>query len=96
VQRALPSRTFLDLLVYTHIHTNAHAHSHSLSLSLSHTHTHTLRWQCDDGGAEDGDGCSALCQVEPSWTCSFGSLSRSRVHEPAPYPRTIDIIYGQF
>jgi fibro-slime domain-containing protein len=24
---------------------------------------------CDDGNAADGDGCTALCQVEPGWTC---------------------------
>ncbi len=27
------------------------------------------REQCDDGGAEAGDGCSALCMIEPGWTC---------------------------
>ena len=26
--------------------------------------------QCDDGGAADGDGCSAACVVESCWTCS--------------------------
>jgi cysteine-rich repeat protein len=25
---------------------------------------------CDDGGAADGDGCSAACQVEVGWTCA--------------------------
>ncbi len=25
---------------------------------------------CDDGGLGDGDGCSALCQTEPGWTCA--------------------------
>jgi cysteine-rich repeat protein len=25
--------------------------------------------QCDDGNTIDGDGCSALCQVEPAWFC---------------------------
>lgn len=24
---------------------------------------------CDDGNASGGDGCSAVCQVEPGWTC---------------------------
>lgn len=27
------------------------------------------REQCDDGDAEPGDGCSALCMVEPGWSC---------------------------
>lgn len=25
---------------------------------------------CDDGGVTAGDGCSALCALEPGWTCS--------------------------
>ena len=25
---------------------------------------------CDDGGTVAGDGCSALCALEPGWTCS--------------------------
>ena len=25
---------------------------------------------CDDGNADDGDGCSALCQVEPGFVCT--------------------------
>ncbi len=25
---------------------------------------------CDDGNAENGDGCSSLCRVEESWSCS--------------------------
>lgn len=25
---------------------------------------------CDDGGNEDGDGCSATCDVEPGYTCA--------------------------
>lgn len=25
---------------------------------------------CDDGNLDDGDGCSATCQVEQCWTCS--------------------------
>jgi cysteine-rich repeat protein len=27
--------------------------------------------QCDDGNAVSGDGCSALCQLEPSYVCDF-------------------------
>jgi cysteine-rich repeat protein len=30
--------------------------------------------RCDDGGAEDADGCDASCQVEPGWLC---------LHEPS-------------
>jgi cysteine-rich repeat protein len=25
---------------------------------------------CDDGGFENGDGCSSTCAVEPGWTCA--------------------------
>lgn len=25
---------------------------------------------CDDGDAQGGDGCSAICEVEPGWQCS--------------------------
>jgi len=25
--------------------------------------------ECDDGNTEDGDGCSATCEVEPRWVC---------------------------
>lgn len=28
--------------------------------------------ECDDGGVEDGDGCSSECKVEPGWKCSGG------------------------
>lgn len=29
---------------------------------------------CDDGNKADGDGCSAICQIEaPYWACAFGS-----------------------
>ena len=28
------------------------------------------RCTCDDGNLDDGDGCSAACQVEPCWTCA--------------------------
>lgn len=37
--------------------------------------------ECDDGGTDDGDGCSATCQVEPHWACS-GDPS---VCEQVPY-----------
>jgi cysteine-rich repeat protein len=32
---------------------------------------------CEDGGADDGDGCSATCQVEDGWSCtsSLGETS---------------------
>ena len=31
---------------------------------------------CDDGNADDGDGCSADCTtVEPGWTCLGDVLS---------------------
>jgi cysteine-rich repeat protein len=30
--------------------------------------------RCDDGGAEDADGCDHLCAVEPGWIC-FGDPS---------------------
>ena len=25
--------------------------------------------ECDDGGRADGDGCSAVCAIEPGWVC---------------------------
>jgi cysteine-rich repeat protein len=25
--------------------------------------------QCDDGGTTPGDGCDAICEIEPGWTC---------------------------
>ncbi len=28
---------------------------------------------CDDGDTEEGDGCSASCQVEPGWTCDVSA-----------------------
>jgi len=33
---------------------------------------------CDDGGSANGDGCSVLCSVEPSWMCE-GEPSRCRM-----------------
>ena len=32
---------------------------------------------CDDGNAEDGDGCSAACLVEPGFRCAAGVCSNS-------------------
>lgn len=32
---------------------------------------------CDDGNRVDGDGCSASCKVEPSWSCGDGPCVRS-------------------
>jgi cysteine-rich repeat protein len=26
--------------------------------------------ECDDGGTNDGDGCSSFCAVEPGWQCT--------------------------
>lgn len=56
--------------------------------------------QCDDGNAEDGDGCSAECKVENGFTCIFdpafvnGVLRLSACERleaallpPAPLPR---------
>jgi len=31
--------------------------------------------RCDDGNSQSGDGCSAACLVEKTWTCSGGSAS---------------------
>lgn len=31
--------------------------------------TYAAAEQCDDGANNDGDGCSATCQVEPGYTC---------------------------
>ena len=28
---------------------------------------------CDDGNLDDGDGCSSVCQVQPSYDCLMGS-----------------------
>jgi cysteine-rich repeat protein len=33
---------------------------------------------CDDGNTDEGDGCSATCQVEPGWVCSAHTEHRSR------------------
>jgi cysteine-rich repeat protein len=30
---------------------------------------------CDDGGLDDGDGCSSECKVERGWNCSSGSCA---------------------
>ncbi|CAI2381489.1 unnamed protein product [Moneuplotes crassus] len=30
---------------------------------------------CDDGGNDDGDGCSSTCVVETGWTCTSGDSS---------------------
>jgi cysteine-rich repeat protein len=30
---------------------------------------------CDDGNQTDGDGCSAMCQVEACWDCSSGECT---------------------
>lgn len=32
---------------------------------------------CDDGNVEDGDGCSARCEVEPGWACWESELGVS-------------------
>ncbi len=32
---------------------------------------------CDDGNTNDGDGCDALCQVEPGFVCTPGSCAPS-------------------
>ena len=31
--------------------------------------------QCDDGSNANGDGCSALCQVETGWKCSASQVT---------------------
>ena len=28
---------------------------------------------CDDGNLVDGDGCSSICEVEPTYKCLYGS-----------------------
>ena len=33
--------------------------------------------RCDDGGAEDGDGCDALCELEPGWACAGVGVAMS-------------------
>jgi len=30
-------------------------------------------YECDDGGNAAGDGCDALCKIEPGWICGGGS-----------------------
>ena len=37
------------------------------------------RYECDDGNLDDGDGCSSLCSVEPSFRCAGGSSSSPSV-----------------
>ena len=43
--------------------------------------------QCDDGNADDGDGCSRSCTLEPGWICNPGvpggidSCVQGTVHE---------------
>ncbi|MCA9603310.1 MAG: hypothetical protein KC417_14860, partial [Myxococcales bacterium] len=34
---------------------------------------------CDDGNGQDGDGCSAGCQIETSWRCDGAPSSCERV-----------------
>jgi cysteine-rich repeat protein len=29
----------------------------------------TSNEQCDDGGSQNGDGCSSICRVDANWTC---------------------------
>ena len=31
--------------------------------------------ECDDGGLQNGDGCSSVCEVEGGWTCDASSPS---------------------
>lgn len=31
--------------------------------------------ECDDGNEEDGDGCSARCEIEPGWACREEELN---------------------
>ncbi len=38
-----------------------------------------LAHACDDGNVEDGDGCSSICEVEESFTCSGGGVSSADV-----------------
>jgi MYXO-CTERM domain-containing protein len=37
--------------------------------------------ECDDGGLVDGDGCSALCEVEDGWSCWEPTEPRSVCRE---------------
>ncbi|PRP96109.1 DUF4215 domain-containing protein [Enhygromyxa salina] len=37
--------------------------------------------QCDDGNADDGDGCSATCQVEVGGNCGDGNLEGGNAEE---------------
>jgi cysteine-rich repeat protein len=39
----------------------------------------SLTYQCDDGNAIAGDGCSASCLVETGYRCSGGSSSSASV-----------------
>ena len=36
-------------------------------------------YACDDGNTANGDGCSATCQIEPSYVCVNGSANTSSV-----------------
>ena len=38
-----------------------------------------VKEECDDGNAKSGDGCSAMCEVEPGWDCLGGSNYRMDV-----------------
>lgn len=37
---------------------------------------------CDDGNLEDGDGCSATCELEAGWTCSGGTIKKKDTCNP--------------
>jgi len=44
----------------------------------------SLGEECDDGGNEDGDGCSATCKIEPGWSCSPPSTFKKSVCQMWP------------
>jgi cysteine-rich repeat protein len=41
-----------------------------VSGSAGYTRLTLARCECDDGNADDGDGCDATCRVEPCWMCA--------------------------
>ena len=50
--------------------------------------------QCDDGNADDGDGCSSTCEIEAGYVCTAvtNALSVCRV----PITPTIEFVRKEF
>ncbi len=45
-----------------------------LRLNLLNYSTVSENMTCDDGNVFGNDGCSALCEVEKGWTCTYSAI----------------------